>query len=315
MESCVVREVNVIRDHVAWRDAVSEALIDLDFRVAEDSPFQARMRMGSLRDTLVMDVQATPHSVTRDQARIRRSGVDDFVLLSRIKTGQARIAQNGRDAILNPGDFAIYDTNVPYLIDLASAFSMTICRIERNRFAPLVSDIGELTALAVKGDAGTGRIASMLINEVSSEIDAIGDLTARQMQDTMFGMVAAALTELHTGMGRPTSEPRHLLIQRALRVVEDELGNDHLSCEYVARRIGITGRYLRKVFADQGRSLSDIIWERRLIAAHSLLASPRVVQRSITSIAFDCGFKDSAHFSRAFRARFGISPRDLRCSL
>jgi AraC-like DNA-binding protein len=32
----------------------------------------------------------------------------------------------------------------------------------------------------------------------------------------------------------------------------------------------------------------------------------------VTDIAFSWGFNDAAHFSRAFRARFGCSPRALR---
>ncbi|WP_420540995.1 helix-turn-helix domain-containing protein [Novosphingobium humi] len=276
-----------------------------------DAPFQGEMRLRHLRETLVMDVRATAHSVTRDRARICRS-TDDYVLLSRINSGSAVLCQNGRDAILEQGDFAVYDTAANYHIALRQPFAMTVMRIERDRFSRLVGNVTDLTAVSVRGNSGTGRVASLLIGEVCNELDAIGDATKRQMQDTMLGMVAAALLETRDGPSSGTSEPRYLLIQRAMRLVEDELGNEALSCEFVAQRLGISGRYLRKLFADQGRPLSDIIWDRRLVAAHNQLAGQRSVQRSITSIAFDCGFKDSAHFSRAFRARFGISPRDLR---
>jgi len=32
----------------------------------------------------------------------------------------------------------------------------------------------------------------------------------------------------------------------------------------------------------------------------------------VTEIAFRWGFKDSAHFSRAFKREFGISPSEVR---
>lgn len=304
--------MNVHGDHRAWREIVCDVLIDLDFEVGSEMPFHGSMRLRDLRETRILDVRATAHQVSRDKSRIRKSG-DDYILLSRMMSGSGRIAQHGREAELKPGDFAIYDSTVPYAIKLDRPFEMNVVRIERDRFSHLVRDIDSLTAMPVRGDTGTGRIASLLIGAVAKEIDAIGDLTARQMHDTMLGTVAAALTELQAGGGtRPISEPRHLLMQRALSLVEEELGNEDLSCEFVSRRIGISGRYLRRLFADQGRSLSDTIWERRLLAAHRKLAAQTGVQRSITSIAFECGFKDSAHFSRAFRSRFGISPRDLR---
>ena len=42
------------------------------------------------------------------------------------------------------------------------------------------------------------------------------------------------------------------------------------------------------------------------------LCDPALAARSISEIAVAWGFNDAAHFSRAFRARFGRSPRELR---
>lgn len=190
---------------------------------------------------------------------------------------------------------------------------MNVMRIERDHFARQVGAINELTALAVSGKSGTGRIASLLIEETISQLPTIGDGGVRQVSDTMLSLIAAALAE--AAGERPAdrmSEPRHLLVQRVIRLVEDELGNDELNCDYVARRLGISDRYLRKIFSERGSSLSETIWERRLIEAQRQLGQRVAVQKSVTSIAYECGFKDSAHFSRAFRSRFGISPRDFR---
>jgi AraC-like DNA-binding protein len=66
------------------------------------------------------------------------------------------------------------------------------------------------------------------------------------------------------------------------------------------------------VWGGEGCSLSDWIWSLRLDAAKRELCDPAQAARSISEIAFACGFNDAAHFSRAFRARFGCPPRDLR---
>lgn len=42
------------------------------------------------------------------------------------------------------------------------------------------------------------------------------------------------------------------------------------------------------------------------------LSDPLHASRSVSDIAFACGFNDAAHFSRSFRARFGCAPRVLR---
>ncbi|MGW9499321.1 helix-turn-helix domain-containing protein [Streptomyces prasinus] len=45
---------------------------------------------------------------------------------------------------------------------------------------------------------------------------------------------------------------------------------------------------------------------------HRDLTDPRLRSRSIRAIATRWGFVDAAHFSRAFRAAYGVSPRDHR---
>jgi AraC-like DNA-binding protein len=42
------------------------------------------------------------------------------------------------------------------------------------------------------------------------------------------------------------------------------------------------------------------------------LADPAERDRSVSEIAYHWGFNDAAHFSRTFKARFGMSPRDAR---
>jgi len=59
-------------------------------------------------------------------------------------------------------------------------------------------------------------------------------------------------------------------------------------------------------------SRSSLRGPRRLDATRRDLCDPALAARSISEIAFAWGFNDAAHFSRAFRARFGRSPRELR---
>lgn len=78
----------------------------------------------------------------------------------------------------------------------------------------------------------------------------------------------------------------------------------------LAQATGLSLRQLDRLFAIHlGQSLSESAMAIRLeSAAHRL----RTTDSSITSIALDCGFASTAHFSRRFRARFGLAPSALR---
>jgi AraC family transcriptional regulator, positive regulator of tynA and feaB len=73
----------------------------------------------------------------------------------------------------------------------------------------------------------------------------------------------------------------------------------------------VTTRHVHRVFSEAGATPSSYILEHRLdLAARKL----RNLKRgdNITTIAFDSGFSDLTSFSRSFRKRYGVTPRDYR---
>ncbi len=80
----------------------------------------------------------------------------------------------------------------------------------------------------------------------------------------------------------------------------------------MAAALHLSVRTLHKLFADEPETVARRITRRRLERAAADLADPRLVGRTVTWIAFSWGFRDAAHFSRAFRQRFGRSPVEHR---
>ena len=70
------------------------------------------------------------------------------------------------------------------------------------------------------------------------------------------------------------------------------LSDGDVSVAAVAARHGATSRYVHKLFEAEGATFSEFVLTRRLELAHRLLTDPRLVSRSITSIALDAGFSD-----------------------
>jgi AraC-like DNA-binding protein len=83
-----------------------------------------------------------------------------------------------------------------------------------------------------------------------------------------------------------------------------------LGVEDVARRQGISVRYLHKLFETERESFSEYVRERRIELAYRMLQNSSG-ERRISAIAFDCGFGDISNFNRAFRRRYGITPSEL----
>jgi AraC-like DNA-binding protein len=94
--------------------------------------------------------------------------------------------------------------------------------------------------------------------------------------------------------------------------IQRNLVDPDLSIERIADRMQCTKRYLHKVFSDEGQTLNQYIWAQRLERCRTQLCRAELAGKSITEIAFSCGFSNAAHFSRSFRARFGQPPRAYR---
>jgi AraC-like DNA-binding protein len=139
---------------------------------------------------------------------------------------------------------------------------------------------------------------------------------ALRMTDEDFVKAAHPLAELallafggRADITTSTTGVRTSNLARAKRLIREQLSDPDLRLEDIAGACGFSLSYLHKLFRDDGRTAREYLNEERLQKAHLLLKSGRAV--SVTSVALECGFSNMSHFSTAFRAAFGVSPRDV----
>lgn len=85
---------------------------------------------------------------------------------------------------------------------------------------------------------------------------------------------------------------------------------DNLSLDEVAEKFNLSRSYLSKKFkSSTGFGFKEYIINVRIQRACTLLLE---TDKSITDIAFECGFNDSNYFGDAFRKAKGVSPHKYR---
>ncbi len=100
--------------------------------------------------------------------------------------------------------------------------------------------------------------------------------------------------------------------RRITSYINTHIDDPELSIDSIAAGIGCSRRYLHKAFDAEPETLSAMIWQLRLERCALNLRAAAMADRSITEIAFASGFNSSPHFSRLFRARYGMTARDWR---
>ena len=104
------------------------------------------------------------------------------------------------------------------------------------------------------------------------------------------------------------------LISQVRVYVHQHLHDPALGPDTVAGSLAVSRRQLFRVCQRAGFSLEQYIIARRLEGAKADLATPAGRARTIAASANRWGFKDPTHFSRRFKAAYGMLPRDWRAS-
>jgi transcriptional regulator GlxA family with amidase domain len=93
-------------------------------------------------------------------------------------------------------------------------------------------------------------------------------------------------------------------------IIQPKLNDDDLSVEDIARQVYLSKRHLNRLLkAECGMSVKEVLIEMRLQEAYRILQTePGIV---IKDVAFRIGYNKPSYFSKIFRQRFGISPREV----
>ncbi|WP_455774222.1 bifunctional transcriptional activator/DNA repair enzyme AdaA, partial [Burkholderia stabilis] len=115
---------------------------------------------------------------------------------------------------------------------------------------------------------------------------------------------------------RPELAPGHGLLDlsgnladAAAALIENDFLNEH-SVDALARRVGVTERHLRRIFAAQfGVSPVEFAQTHRLLMAKRLLTDTAL---PVAVVASTAGFGSVRRFNDLFRQRYGLNPLRLR---
>jgi AraC-like DNA-binding protein len=293
-----------------WRDVVCDTFVELECESADRDQFFGSVTNKTFGDIQFSHVESCSQHVARTRSKISHSDKDYF-LLSLQTQGRGLISQDGRSALLHPGDFAMYDTTAPYDLSFEEGFSQVVLRLPRHLVTCRLADAERLTARRILGDRGTGLLASNFLRQLYSSIDIIDPFSLARLHASALDLMVTALAEQCGRAGR-VSESHVRLRQRICAYIDAHLDDARLNCEVIASAHHISERYLRKIFETSSMSVSEWIWSRRLNQAKRDLTDPLRAHLSVTAIGYDAGFKDPGHFSRAFKSKFGSTPSAYR---
>jgi AraC-like DNA-binding protein len=312
MKAQLSTDIVAPRDKVSlWVDIVCAHLVQVSCRhVCEPDRFDGSVSKLALPQLDIARIRAGGQTVCRTTEQISRAD-DEYLLVNIQRNGHGAVRQHGREAILRPGDFAVYTSASPYELAFDAEFEQTVLILPAATMPGLRDEVQKTSAIRVSGDSATSRLLLTLADSIHDNAEGLPSALLPVLVQTMLQTLTAATSELARRDVRAHDLSRYHLA-RIKAYASAHLRDPELNVERIAAGAGISVSHLHRLFRHEERTAMDWVREQRLLGCRRDLSDASHGHLSVSDIAFQWGFNDASHFSRAFRARFGMSPRDWR---
>ncbi|MBM7504056.1 helix-turn-helix domain-containing protein [Agromyces aurantiacus] len=297
-------------DFTEFSAMVSQSFVPLRVHADRPEPFRGEVRTAASDEVHLSVVTADAHEIQRTPALVARKEQRYFKLGLQL-SGTGLLIQDGREAVVRPGDLAIYDTNTPYTLVFEERFSTAVLMVP-HRLIELPTDaVRAMTATTVSREDGLAHVVSGFLGGLAGQLDQldgpVGARLARNAVDLVTTMYAQQLD-----LARDADKPHRPMLRRVQAYIDEHLPLPDLNPSTIAAAHFISTRHLHAIFHEEGLTVSTWIRARRLDRCRRELVDPLAAHRPVSEIAARWGFPDAAHFSRAFRAEFGEPPSAVR---
>lgn len=298
-----------------WREVVNNEFVSVTCDPYDDSiveDFDANLKGGvGLGDIRFSEVVSKPQIVRRTPGQIAKTGESDFLINFQV-SNQCSIEQKGKEGLLVPGSFALYDSSEPYSLSFAEDFHQFIVQMPREILTRHLVNPEKYTAVPINASSGLGLVLKDFVFSLACELSSSEVAPSALLSENLVSLIALSFSSTVCQNDLTESEcVKDALMRRIHHFIETNLFDPNLNNTRIAESQGISIRYLYKLFQEESQSIHEMILDKRLSAAHNLLLSSGDHKLTIESVAYHVGFSGAPQFSRAFKLRYGMCPKNV----
>ncbi|MFJ2398114.1 helix-turn-helix domain-containing protein [Streptomyces sp. NPDC087843] len=294
-----------------WRDACMRTFVGVEPSGRPGSAIGGAVRAYEVDGLAVGDIAATAQSMTRTQ-RLVDDADAHYLLLAMQVQGVGGITQGDHRTRLDPGDCVVLESRRGFELDFTGSFNLWVFAFPQRLVRLSEQEQRRLAARRVDGRTGLAGVSRRALLDLAGNADELSRSQSAGALELANDLLVALLSE-------PLAESRQLAgsLQRTLPLrikdhIDRNLADPGLDPAQVAAAFGISTRYLHKLFEPERETVAHYIRDLRLERVRLRLLDARFADRPISALAFDAGFGDLSGFNRAFKAKYGVSPRELR---
>ncbi len=302
VERFTTRDVEPAKRLAYWSDLAERTFAGMWVN-APDPVFCAEMLRWRLGDLVLIHPRSQASTVGRSTTARR----GDRIILHLQGRGVSEQTHRGRTTVLRSGDLSICADTEPYHLTMAGDHTMLVVELPRAALATRLPDLDSRIGRLVRSASPRVRLFHDFLLSLWRQGDQSDSDPGWQegVSNVLLDLLSLALRE-----DEPIARCGNHATRRLHALIEARLTDPALSTGMLADELGISPRSVQNAFAQAATTPSAYIQRRRLERAAELLSGDPTL--SITGLAFDLGFNDSAYFTRCFRQQFGAPPSAWR---
>lgn len=290
-----------------WREMVCRHHVTVapDFDGARD--FNGHMRLDDWGPVQLADTTFSSVVYLHGTKEIRNSDRDDFLCVLNLE-GSGAFERNSEVIKYENGDLLVYDTSQVYSIHFPTAARTISVRIPRPLITSRIPQADRQFAVHLKADRPLTQLAANLLRNAATLANLPNEARCREVGNSLLDILCIAVRD-SLGDDLVPTPGQAAILKRIKGALLEQLGDCSLDVDTIAKSQGISPRTLNRMFASEGTTVMRWLWKQRLAASYRALSDGSV--RQVTEAAFRFGFKDSSHYTRAFKKEYNMQPNKL----
>jgi AraC-like DNA-binding protein len=300
-----------------WRELLGRTRSPSDISSIHAADFWAEHRLMELGPVTVGTIACLPTRYRRSPKQVRQSDPELYHLTLLLDGGLA-LDHAGQRAIFGPRDLHLADSSQPF--DLRPRHENAVIKGVGVDFPkallPLPPHrVRELLGRGLSGQEGVGALLAEFLTGLTRQADTLQPSDAPRLGTVVLDLVTALFAQLLEAETALSPEARGRATAESIRAfIRRNLHDPELTPRTIAAAHYISVSYLHRIFQQQTQGETVAAWIRgqRLEGARRDLADPALRTTPIHTVAARWGLPRASDFTRAFRAAYGVSPREYR---
>ncbi|RSZ44202.1 MULTISPECIES: AraC family transcriptional regulator [unclassified Variovorax] len=274
--------------------------------------FEGRFQAVSIGDATVSNMRASSYQISRTSADIARVASQSLCIGLQVR-GPGLISTSRASGLqIREGDLVVNHSDLPYagMPMRTDGFDFRMLRIPLTPDLLLGARADDLFAEPLAPATPFLRPLMATFHALTLRPSDAPDAGAEVTHAARLALLARG--RLPPGLPESRAALRSGFLHAARGILARDLRQPELSPATIARELGISLRQVHVLFEPTGQSFARTLTSMRLGEASRMLSE--APERSVTDIAYLCGFDSIATFYRVFRAAYAMTPRDARAA-